>query len=233
MPLYAEIEDAVRDLIEQQRLTPGDRLPGEHDLMARFRVSRLTVVRAVRELEAEGLVVRRQGRGTFVARSKVQVDLQRMKSFTEDMRIRGFRPGGQILEWSVVPAPSDVAQMLRANPSTPLLRIFRLRFANDEPIGLHESFLAEGLTIDRAALERTGSLHAVLNEAHRIRLEEADETIAAVTAASREARLLGVPQGAPLLRVERISYSQMQHPMEVARMVYRGDRYQYFTRLHV
>ncbi len=231
MPLYAEIKDAVRNFIEERGLKPGDRLPGEHDLMGRFHVSRLTVVRAVRDLEVEGLVVRRQGRGTFVARSKVQVDLQRMKSFTEDMHIRGLRPGGKILDWSVIPAPPDIAQALRTIPATPILRIFRVRFANDAPIGLHESFLAPGLTIDRAAVERRGSLYAVLTEAHRIHLGEADETIAAVTATTQEARLLCVRKGAPLLRVERVSYGQTQQPIEVARMAYRGDRYQYFTRL--
>lgn len=231
VPLYAEVKEGIRDMIERRGLKPGDRLPAEHELIRRFRVSRLTVVRAVRDLQVEGLVARHQGRGTFVARSGVQVDLQRLKSFTEDMRVRGLRPGGRILEWSTIPVPTDVAQAFRAKRATPVLRIVRLRYANGEPIGIHESFLAPDLTIPRDALERAGSLYIVLATTHRLRLEEADETIAAVTATTGEARLLEVPRGAPLLRVERISYSQTRQPVEVARMLYRGDRYQYFTRL--
>lgn len=231
MPLYTEVKESVRKLIERDGLKPGDRLPTEQELMRRFRVSRLTVIRAVRDLEMEGLIVRQQGRGTFVARSKVLVDLHRLKSFTEDMQVRDLRPGGRILEFSIVTSPPDITHALRLESPAPVLHILRLRFADDEPIGLNESYLARELTVPRNALERMGSLYALLWELHRVRLEEADETIEAVVAGVREAKLLGVPQGSALLRVERISYDQRQRPVELARMVYRGDRYQYFTRL--
>lgn len=231
MPLYTEVKESVRTLIERDGLKPGDRLPTEQEMMRRFRVSRLTVIRAARDLEAEGLIVRQQGRGTFVARSKVLVDLHRLKSFTEDMRVRDLRPGGRILEFSRVKSPPDIMRALRLEMAASVLHILRLRFADDEPIGLNESYLAPELSVSRNALERKGSLYALLKELHRVRLEEADETIEAVVAGVREAKLLSVPRGAALLRVDRISYDQRQRPVELARMVYRGDRYQYFTRL--
>src|SRR3989304_1216710 len=113
MVLYVELKHTIRALIEKEGLQPGARLPTEQELMKRFRVSRMTVTRALHDLAAEGLVDRRQGVGTFVARPKVLVDLQRLKGFTEDMLLRGLRPGGRILRMSRGPAPAEAARALR------------------------------------------------------------------------------------------------------------------------
>jgi len=231
VPLYADLKDALRAKIEKDGLNPGDRLPTERVLMQLFRVSRITATRALRDLETEGLVDRRQGVGTFVARPKVLVDLQRFKSFTEDMLLRGLKPGGRILKMTRVAAKAKVARALRVPEGTPVLVIVRLRTANGGPMGLHESYLAPEFEIDRQELAGRGSLYTILREQHRIVFTEADETIEAVAATAAEARLLGIRRGAPLLRTERLSYDQRRRPVELSRMLYCGDRYRYHTQL--
>lgn len=231
MPLYLELQDAVRALIVRQELQPGDRLPTERALMQRFGVSRITVTRALLNLETEGLVDRRQGAGTFVARAKVLVDLQRLKGFTDDMRLRDLTPGGRILRLERVPASAEVARALRIVVGEAVPLIVRLRTADGEPMGLHESYLRPDLQVYRKDLEARGSLYALLRDRYQVHLEEADETIEAVTATAFQARSLAVRRGAPLLGVERVSYDRRGRPVELAYMLYRGDRYRYHTKL--
>ncbi len=231
MVLYIELKHALRTLIEKEGLQPGARLPTEQDLMKRFRVSRMTVTRALHDLAAEGLVDRRQGVGTFVARPKVLVDLQRLKGFTEDMLLRGLRPGGRILQMARVPAPAEVARSLRLSKGALVHLIVRLRTANGDPVGLHETYLPGELDLEESELTRAGSLYAVLRDRYQTVPTEADETIEAVTANASQARLLSVRPGAALLRVERQTYDQRGRVFEVSHMLYRGDRYQYHTKL--
>jgi GntR family transcriptional regulator len=231
VPLYADLKGALRAKIEKDGLNPGDRLPTERALMRLFRVSRITATRALRDLEIEGLVDRRQGVGTFVARPKVLVDLQRLKSFTEDMLLRGLKPGGQILKMASVPCTAEVARRLRIPKGTPVQVIVRRRTANGEPMGLHESYVLSEFEIDEQELRRAGSLYAILHKRYHLILTEADETIEAVAASAGEARLLGIRRGAPLLRTERLSYDRRRRPIELSRMLYCGDRYRYHTQL--
>ena len=233
MPLYVDIMEALRAFIERKELQPGDRLPTEQVLMKRFGASRITVTRALRDLEVEGLVDRRQGVGTFVARSKVLVELQRLKSFTEDMLLRGLAPGGRILRLEQVPAPAEVGSALRVPTGSSVPLIVRLRTADSEPMGLHESYLRPDLQIDPEELKQSGSLYAILRDRYQVRLEEADETIEAVTATTAQAELLAVGRDSPLLRVVRLSYDQRHRPAEIAYMLYRGDRYHYHAKLEV
>ncbi len=229
--LYEQVKQSVLALIERDGLVPGDRLPTEMELLDRFRVSRITVSRALRELTEAGLIERRQGVGTFVARPKVLVDLQRLKSFSEDMLLRGFRPGGRILRIAEVTPPKEVQRALHVKANARLQVIVRLRAANREPIGLHEAYLHPHLRVTERELAQRGSLYAVLWDRWHITLAEADETIEAVTAAGSVASLLNVGRNAPLLQVKRISYDQRHRPTEFVRMLYRADRYQYFTKL--
>jgi len=229
LPLHAQIVEAFRKAIREGHLKAGDRLPSEPELVAWLGVSRATIRQAMAELIAEGLIYRYQGRGTFVAPRKFEHPLQRLVSFSEDIRSRGMEPGSRILFLGQIPADAEVAAHLRIPPGKTVLRIYRLRLANDQPVGLHDSYLSY-LHLTAEELEQVGSLYALL-ESKGIVLAEAEETIEAVAATAEQGRFLNLPRGAPLLLVSRVVYTLEQVPIEFVRAYYHPNLYRYSIRL--
>jgi DNA-binding transcriptional regulator YhcF (GntR family) len=127
LPLHSQIAEAFRKAIQEGRLKPGDRLPSEPELVTQLGVSRATIRQAMAELLAEGLIYRYQGRGTFVAPQKLEHPLQRLISFSEDIRSRGMQPGSKLLFFGQVNADAEIAAYLQIPPGKTVLRIYRLR----------------------------------------------------------------------------------------------------------
>jgi GntR family transcriptional regulator len=222
-PKYRLLRDA---LLEQIRGLPeGAALPTERELCADFGVSRATVRHALQRLESEQRIYRRQGKGTFVARRKIEQRLG-LTSHTEEMRARGMVPGSKLIDVSRVPASSEVATALRLAEGTELLQIERLRLADGEPIAIEVLYLqAERFDGISAALGESGSFYQLLHSDYGVELASAEETIEAVVAGAREAGLLGCGQAAPLLLLSRLSLDTRGRPIEYVRSLYRGDRF--------
>jgi GntR family transcriptional regulator len=174
------------------------------------------------------------GKGTFVSPRKLQKGLVELTSFSEDMLNRGLKPGHVILEMGTVPPPAKVRQLLELPESvTSVLRIERIRTGDGQPIGVQTSFLAlnpeQG--ISREELEERGSLYVILQEKFNINLYAADETLEVTIATPREAELLEISVGSPLLLSERVLWTNERRAIEFVRILYRGDRYRYTVRL--
>jgi GntR family transcriptional regulator len=200
--------------------------------MERYDVSRITVRQALDELVNEGLIYRQRGRGTFVAHPTVEQGLTRIISFTEDMRQRGFEPGTEILSAGLMPAPADIAEKLQVEPGEELARLERLRLADNEPMSIEESHLVQRycrgiLEYDYAATP----LREALEQSYGIRLVRAKQTIRAISAPRKVADRLAIAPNAPLLYIERVSYSQQNLPIEFLRLYHRGDRYVLYNEL--
>jgi len=135
LPLYQQLQRALRHAIETRVLGPDDALPPERDLAADFNVSRITVRKAIDGLVNEGLLVRRQGSGTFV-RTRVEKNFSKLTSFSEDMRARGRNPRSVWLRRAAGTVTPEEALTLRASPGTPVFRFHRIRFADDAPMAL-------------------------------------------------------------------------------------------------
>ncbi len=230
--LYYQIEQDLRLRIGRGELKPGDRLPSEPDLAARYRVSRITVRQALARLASEGLVERRQGTGTFVRAEKVAQRTGLLTSFTEEMQYRGLQPMTRILQVGICVPPESVQRALRLAPQDQAFHLTRLRLVNSEALALTEAFLPERLVPD---LQRTplidGSLYRTLEEVYGFELAEADEEIEAVRATGEERRLLGVAPGAPILQITRTTYLATGDPVEYARVAYKAERFKYYLRL--
>ena len=205
MPIYRQIEDFLRAQIVSGQLRPQEMIPSENEISRILDVSPMTVRQAIGKLVTDGLIYRERGRGTFVA-VPVRIDrpLTRLVGFSEDMISRGLKPGGQILEFSMVPAPSDVVDFLLVAEGTPLLFIKRLRTVDDRPVGTQESYLAN-VQITREELDEIGSLYQLLAQ-KGIRFERGEDYIEAIAATEETSRLLGVNINEPMLQVTRVSY---------------------------
>jgi GntR family transcriptional regulator len=150
------------------------------------------------------------------------------------MKQRGLIPGQKILEIGYVQPPEKVRQHLELpEASDQVLRIERIRLGDGVPMGLQTSFycLTDGQTITREELEENGSIYKILQEKFHLIPTEADETLEVTLATPREASLLQVEPGSPLLLSERTTYSQFRRVFEFVKILYRGDRYRYVAKL--
>ncbi len=234
LPRYYQLANILRERISRGELAALQPIPSERQLEKVFSVSRTTIRQAIELLIRQGFLYREHGKGTFVSPQKLQKGISELTSFTEDMRRRGIAPGQKILEIGYVPPPEEVRSRLELPADTEkVLRIERLRLGDGVPMGLQTSFyvLPEGQTITRSELEDYGSIYRILQERFHLIPTEADETLEVALATPREAFLLQIEPGSPLLLSERTTYSQYRRVIEFVRILYRGDRYRYFAKL--
>jgi GntR family transcriptional regulator len=234
IPKYQQLFAILRKKIEDGEWAPRQPIPSERDLETLYKASRTTVRQALAKLETHNYIYREHGRGTFVAPQKFQNSLHVLTSFTADMRERGLVPGQQILEMGWVEASQKLRQQLELPAEDDqVFRLKRLRLADGQPIGIHNSYLplALGQLLTAAEIEASGSLYRVLEEQFHLYPTEADETLESTIADVYEAQLLDIAAGSPLLLIERTVWSQTRQAMEFVKMLYRGDRYKYFVHL--
>jgi GntR family transcriptional regulator, nutrient-sensing system regulator len=229
IPKYYQVK---RQLLELTRtMTPGMPVPPERELAQRYGTSRTTVRQALAELVIEGRLLRMQGKGTFVAVPKIAQVLE-LSSYTEGMRAQGLHPQTHILDSGYISADDELAALLDIRPGSRVLRIHRLRLADGQPMSVDASHLSArrfpGL---HRSLERHPSLYEALATDYGVEVAEAQETIETVLADPRDARLLGVDVGLPLLLLSRHTFDSGGAPVEWAQSRYRGDRYKLVTRL--
>jgi GntR family transcriptional regulator len=226
-PKHVAITNALRE--QCRDLPAGTRLPSEKELAAQFEVSRMTVRQALDALAADGRVERVPGSGTFVRRPTVAMG-PNLTSFSEDMRSRGLRPSSRLIALEEVPATVEIAEDLGVEVESPVIRMERLRFADDEPMCLEEGHLPIRLqrVVDDADLE--GSLHEVLAKAGIV-VATARRRVRAVIAPSRDAQLLGLPDQAPALEIVDVFCDTNYRPAHRSRSRYRFDRYEVMSEL--
>lgn len=233
VPKYYQLANILRDRILAGEFAAQQAIPSERQLEEQYNLSRPTIRQAIDLLERQGYLYRVHGKGTFVSPPKLQKGMLELTSFSEDMRNRGLEPGQRILEFGPVPAPTKVQRQLGLEEDAPVLRIKRLRYGNQEPIGLQDSYLAlpKNQIITREEVEQKGSIYSILEERFGIYPTEADETLEVTLATPEESELLQISLGSPLLLNERTLWSQDRHAIEFVSILYRGDRYKYFVRL--
>jgi len=224
-PAWVQIEEGLADRIESGRLAAGERLPAERDLALALSVSRMTVRQALASLAARGLVERGVGRGTFVRESpRVVHDLTRVAGFTEEAERQGLEAGAQILAAAEQRAPAQVAQMLGIEAGAPVVRLERVRLGGDQPITLEDSWVPAEHFPGLLEHDLSGSLYALMREHYELAPVSATERLEPVAARAHEAAALRVPEGSPLMLVERVAYAVDDTAVEFARDRHRGDR---------
>src|SRR2546428_4272925 len=226
VPLYYQLAQNMETAIRSGRLSSGSHLEKEIGLARQLRVSRPTVRRAIALLANRGLVIRRHGIGTLVVPVRVRRPV-RLSSLYDDLQEAGQAPSTRLLAYEIVPAPSEVGGSLHLSRGTRVLHFERLRLASDQPIALMRNFVP--LSLEEVVTEeglKSAGLYQLLRQ-NGIHLRLASQTIGARNAQRREARLLKVPAGAPLLTMRRISYNDAGQAVEHGSAAYPAQPYSF------
>lgn len=202
----------------------GDKVPPERELSAAWGVARMTLRRALDELVGEGLIVRQQGRGTFVARPRMARHLS-MNSFTEEMRKQGRVPSSRVLDFRRIRAGVRQARQLRLPVGDPIVRFTRLRLADGEPIGLETTCVSAALVPGLQESDLRGSWYELLTKQYAIRIAHGSSLIEPANLTEREANFLQTAPGKPAFRIETSTYGDSGGVIDFEVDVYRGDRY--------
>jgi GntR family transcriptional regulator len=227
LPLYVQVRESLREALERGDFESG-RLPTEAALQERYSVSAITVRRALKDLQDEGLIYRERGRGTFARRRRVVQELNHISSWAEAVEKRGLAHRAEVLAVAREPAPEMIAAWLEVPPATTVVRLLRRRFVEDTPVTLMTNYLLPDMVPGiEDHIRREASLYRVLEGQYRLTLAIAQETVSARGASRREADLLGVRPGSALLEIERVSYGVDERPIEYVNSVSRSDVYQY------
>ncbi|MFG2073960.1 GntR family transcriptional regulator [Nonomuraea maritima] len=228
VPKYFQLREILLDLIDSDELSIGAAIPSERELCQRFGLSRMTVRQAVDHLVSEGRLHRVPGKGTFVARPKIELALQ-LTSFTEDMRARGMIPGSRDLDRRIVRASAHLAKELGIPPGEEVHFIERLRTADGEPLSIERAHIPVKLAPDLASFDLSEkSLYELLETRYGLVMDAGELTIDGGIADPSDADLLKLPRGGAVLLLQRRSFSGGVCA-ELGVSTYRADRYQLRT----
>lgn len=233
-PLYQQIKGLLMRSLQGGEWKPGEPIPSEMELAARFRVSQGTVRKAIDELAAENLLVRRQGKGTFVAtHAEERTQYRFLRLQPDDGPAAGMRR--RFLDCRRLRPPPDVARALDLKVGDNVVLVRRLLLADESPVVLDEIWLPaalfKGLSAERLSNYR-GPMYAFFEAEFGVRMIRADEKIRALPAQGEAATLLALAPGTPVLSVERLSYTYEDRPVELRRGLYNTTAHHYRNALN-
>lgn len=232
LPLYLQIRDTLRAAIVDGTYPPHSQMPSESELQDRFGVSRITIRQALGHLEKEGLIFKKHGKGSFVSQPKAFQNVTALEGFAEAMSRMGHEIANRVLRLRFVPARADVAARLQVPVGTVVTEIHRVRLLNRAPVSYEITFVSEALgrQLERADLV-TRDIFLILENDCAVPLGAADLGIDAVLADKPVARALEIAEGAPLLRIERLTHDAAGRPVDFEFLYFRSDTFQYRLRI--
>ena len=232
-PLYQQIKSLLVQGLQAGEWQPGQAIPSEMELAARFKVSQGTVRKAIDEMAAENVLVRRQGKGTFVATHAEQSTQYRFLRLQADDG-SAAPLSRRLLECRRMRSPAEVARLLQLKAGDTAVQVRRLLLAGSKPVVLDDLWLPgtlfKSLTAERLEGWR-GPMYRLFEAEFSVHMVRAEEKIRAVAAEPDEAQLLALPAGTPLLSVERLSFTYGDRPVELRRGLYHTVGHHYRNEL--
>lgn len=235
-PLYQQIKGLILQSLQAGEWKPGEAIPSEIELAGRYRVSQGTVRKAIDELASDNLLVRRQGKGTFVAtHAEHHVQYRFLKLLPDRGTPDSEGPAHRrIIDCRRLRASAEIARALGLRSGDAVLQVRRVLAFAGVPTILEDLWLPgtpfKGLTAERLAVY-DGPMYALFETEFGVRMVRAEEKIRAILPDPVQAQLLQVPAGTPLLSVERVAYTYNDTPMELRRGLYRTDSHHYHNAL--
>ncbi len=225
VPLYVQIRNRLREDITSKVLLPGQKIPAEDELAARYGVSRMTVRQGISDLIDEGLLYRRHGIGTFVAQPHFVRDHTHLTSFVETATEEGLEINIRVLIADILPAKLKVARSLSLKEGDLVVRVKTLRYVESLPITVHDAYVPYKLFPQRLQEDLEAHHLWYFFETYGVRVKRAIQQVGAREADEEVAGLLEIDEGAPILYKERTVYLDDGTPVEFTYCYNRGDRY--------
>lgn len=226
--------DIIRCQIEDGKIKPEQPIPSERSLCERYQISRITVRQAIAELIAEGLIYKKQGKGTYVSPKKVCQGLVRFVNFARTVLELGLKPATKVLESRVIPADVQTAKVLEIPVTSQIFKLSLVGLGDDEPLVLYESSfpVSLGRKMAREAMKLQKkkvpfSTYDLYGKVDTFSPRLVVQTLEAIVADERISELLKVKKGFPIFKITSIFQTADRHPLELRTALYRGDRYKF------
>ena len=225
VPYYRQIRDQVEAMIKSGALKPGQMIFSEGACATKLGVSKMTVRQAFQALRSEGLLVIEKGKRPMVSSGPIQKDFQKLRGFTAEMNRRGMKASSKILNFERTMPDAAAANLLRLWRNDEIYRIRRLRYADQEIVGVENILLTARLFPDLTKEDlESQSLYSLMETRYAVSLDWSDEEMGAVPAEKDDAKVLQVPTGFPLFSMRRIVFAKDDVPIEYGHSLFRGDR---------
>lgn len=229
VPLYVQLMDTIEEKIATGEFKPGERLPSEMEMAKKYGVSIITVRNAVKGLVEKGLVDRKQGKGTFVAKPKYMRNMRKLQSFSDMCEQMGVVPGGQMLENRLVEANEKIASRLNINKGDQVVFISRIRYADNEPVAIENNYFPIKYSFLLGETFDNCSLFKFIAEHTDNVLTASEKRIELCRATAKEAQLLNMSRGDFLLCVKSTAFDKMNEPMYVGTQIINGERFSLYV----
>jgi GntR family transcriptional regulator len=235
VPLYYQLKEYIKRQIDARQYKELDLIPSERELSERFDINRMTVRQACNELVQEGILHRQRGVGTYVSKVKINQPLSKLTNFSFDMLDKGITPGSRDLGTEVILAEEEIASRLQIAKGDKVIRVFRIRTGDGEPMALERSYLnyevarpLEGLNMENR------SLYEALAEKCGVKLVRAQQTIEISYIDPEDAHYLEIDPGEAFMLIKRVTYALgIARPVEYVSSIYRADRYKFSIEMAV
>ena len=228
-PLYVQLMEELETSIRNGGYKPGDKIMTEAEMAREYGVSLITVRKAVGSLMEKGLVVRKQGKGTFVTKPKYSRNMKKLQSFTEMCEQMGVKPGARVLENRLIAADKKVADRLGIEPGSNVVYISRLRLADGEPVQVEKSYFPLKYAFLLEEDLNDGSMFECLKEKAGAKVASSEKMIELCRATAEEAALMDVKKGDYLLFVKSTAYDENGEPMYAGIQLINGDRFSLYV----
>jgi GntR family transcriptional regulator len=233
-PLYVQLKQDLSQQMDLGRLKPGQPIPSERSLCAKYRISRTTVRQALSEMINEGVLYRKQGKGTFVIQRKVNQGLVHIVNFARTVLELGLRPSTRILGNQIMPADIQTAKTLDVSLTSQILKLTLLGKGDAIPLVLYESYfplpLGQRMAKEASRLEKKDlpfSTYDLYDKIGGVTPRSVVQTFEAITADNRLAAIMKVRRGTPIFMITSIFQTADHRPLEFRTALYRGDRYKF------
>lgn len=231
VPLYSQLMDILINEIENE-MEEDEKILSEREICDKYDVSRATVRQAIAELEKEGYLYKKHGKGTFVAAKKINQNLQGFYSFTEEMKKRGKVPTTKVLKFEIIPINHEIAKKMQLTHGEIVYKFSRLRMADGEPMMVETTYVPyntfPGITKENLSSK---ALYDIFRDYFNQKVEYAEEEFLPILTNENEAKNLKVEVGSPSLRINRFAYNKFGKIIEYTVSIARGDKFRYTLKL--
>lgn len=230
IPKYVQIHQWLLAMIAKGEIKRGDKLPTEAELSHMFAVNRMTVRKAMDSLVFDAMVTRQPGKGTFLTSEKPKdliYTLKNITSFGNDMQSAGIKPSYQAAEVKVIQADSELSKMLKLKNDERVIYSLRVLHANDIPVLIEKSYLPYCKFKDILDMDFNTTLYQTITEKFDITLDHATQCLTAEFPGEEEARIFGLSEPCPCMKMETVVYDPHNSPVEALFAYYRGDKYKF------